>query len=78
MAYKKKSFMKGWMHVQQGQVKEVRKALMDALKISAYASWYLRLRGKYDFRVSEVESITNVFANYGITDVWDDIEIEKV
>lgn len=65
--------MKGWMQVQQGQVKEVRKALLDALKISSYASWYLRLRGNYDFRISEIESITQVFADYGIVDVWDDV-----
>jgi hypothetical protein len=71
-AKKEFSFKKGFMQVRQIDVEKVREEITDALGIRerTVGTWYNRLNGKIEPRVSEAEAIEDVFGKYGITDVW--------
>ena len=64
------SFQKGWAQVKQGDAREVRKKLMEVLCIKTNVSFYERLRGEIEPRISEHEAIEGVFSEYGITGIW--------
>ncbi len=64
------SFKKGYDQVQQKDAKEVREKIMTALNITTRRSWGLRLDGKIEPKVTEAQSIENIFKEYGITEVW--------
>nr|DAJ89868.1 MAG TPA: hypothetical protein [Caudoviricetes sp.] len=64
------SFNKGWSQVRNGDLPECRKRLMTALNIKTRAAFLNRLKGDVEPKVSEVRAIEDVFAQYGITDVW--------
>ena len=64
------SFSKGWSQVKNGDVTGCRKALMAALGIKTRAAFLNRLKGDVEPKVSEVKAIEDVFARYGITEVW--------
>jgi predicted transcriptional regulator len=51
-------------------IKEVRQKIMKALGIKHRASWIARLNGTIEPRVSEAKAIEEIFAEYGITDIW--------
>lgn len=64
------SFKKGYQQVQQKDAKEVRQKIMTALNLTSRRSWGLRLNGFIEPKVSEAQTIENIFQEYGITDVW--------
>jgi len=64
------SFKKGYQQVQQKDAKEVRQKIMTALKLTSRRSWGLRLNGEIEPKVSEAQSIEEIFNEYGITDIW--------
>lgn len=64
------SFRKGFDQVPVGIVKKVKAELMSALGVKSYPAWLNRLRGNIEPKVSEVQAIEKVFANYGITNIW--------
>ena len=64
------SFKRGWSQVRKCDQQTVRNKLMQAMNLGHRASFYERLRGDTEPRVSEYAAITMVFAEYGITDVW--------
>lgn len=64
------SFSKGWSQVKNGDVPECRNKLMDALGIKTRAAFLNRLKGDVEPKVSEVKAIEEVFARYGIKEVW--------
>jgi hypothetical protein len=45
---------------------------MQALGISNRTSWIKRLNGAVEPKVSEARAIEEIFAEYGITEVWGD------
>lgn len=64
------SFKRGWSQVPQSRVKECREALMEALGIGTRAAFLNRLNGDVEPKISQVKAIEDVFAKYGITDIW--------
>lgn len=64
------SFKKGFRQVPIGKTKEVREAIMTALDIRGRMTWYNRLNGEIEPRVSEAQKIEEIFNRYNITDVW--------
>ncbi len=63
-------FLLGWSQVPIGKAAEAKSRIMDALGISTRASWSNRLRGLYFLSLAERTAIENVFADYGIDEVW--------
>lgn len=64
------SFRKAWGQVPKNKAEEVRKRIMDALGMKTRNTFYIRMRGEIEPKVSEAESIEKIFSEYGITDVW--------
>jgi hypothetical protein len=74
---KKFSFKKGFDQVQHKDVTEVKKKIMSALKITTRAAWGFRLNGTIEPKVSEAQAIESIFAEYGITEIWGEYEVES-
>lgn len=66
----KYSFQRGYSQVRLKDLKEVKSELMSALNITTQVSWTGRIRGKVIPKIDEAAKIEQVFAKYGITDVW--------
>lgn len=64
------SFQKGFSQVKQKDIKNVKRKIMSALGISTRPSWTARLNGVVEPKVSEAKAIEEVFAEYGIKQVW--------
>lgn len=64
------SFKLGFSQVKRKDVKEVRERIMQALGLTTRASWYARLNGSVEPKVSEARAIEEVFTKFGITKVW--------
>lgn len=64
------SFKKGFSQVKNKDIRTVRQQIMDTLGITTRAGFHLRLTGNIEPRVSEAEKIAEVFARYGIHDIW--------
>lgn len=64
------SFLKGFNQVQVQHVSAVKKEIMKALKVNTRVSWYSRLYGNVEPKVSEAKSIESIFSKYGIKEVW--------
>ena len=64
------SFRRGYMQLAQRDVPKFREQLMRELRITTPNGWTARVYGRTEPRVSEAQAIENIFAEYGITDVW--------
>lgn len=64
------SFKKGWSQLPVGKSAEVKKKIIVALDLKCDTSFYPRLNGSYEPRLSEARAIEEIFAEYGITEVW--------
>lgn len=64
------SFNKGWSQVKNGDMSECRKKLMAALNVKTRAAFLNRLKGEVEPKISEAKAIEDVFAKYGIKEVW--------
>lgn len=64
------SFQVGFSQVQKRDLKEVRHRIMSVLNLTTRASWYARLNGRVEPRISEVRQIEEIFEEYGIKEVW--------
>lgn len=64
------AFRRGWLQVPLGAADDVKMKIMFALGIKTRVSWYNRLSGSYYLSPAERDAIANIFAEYGITDVW--------
>lgn len=67
-----KSFRKGYMQVQNQHIVEVREKITKALGLNNRQSFYNRMDGKPEPKVSEAKAIEDIFAEYNITDIWGD------
>lgn len=54
----------------RNKTEEVRLRIMAALSLQTRNTFYVRLRGKIEPKVSEAEKIEEIFRDYGITEVW--------
>lgn len=64
------SFKRGYSQVQNKDLSNVKREIMQALEIKTRPSWAARLNGQVEPKVSEAAAIESVFAKYGISDVW--------
>lgn len=64
------SFKKGYGQVQQKDAESVRNEIMTELNITTRESWRLRLNGKIEPKISEVQAIESIFNRYGIIEIW--------
>lgn len=64
------SFKRGYEQLAQKDVKDFREKLCERLGIKD-ATIYRKMSGNVDLRMSEGRIIEELFAEYGITDVWD-------
>lgn len=64
------SFMRGWSQVKNFQMPQVKAEILEALNLKTRVSWYQRLYGNIEPRITEVKAIEAVFAKYGIDEVW--------
>lgn len=68
---KEHSFQKGLNQVPLGKIPEIKKDIMEALKITSRPAWLRRLKGEVDPKTKEIQSVEAVFKRYGITkEVW--------
>lgn len=63
------SFMKGWKQLPQCELKAVRGEICAALNVSI-VTFYARLKGQPEPKVSEAKAIEGIFAQRGIHDIW--------
>lgn len=66
----KYSFQKGINQVQSGRKQLVRGRIMTALNLTTLPSYYQRLNGVVEPKVSEAKLIEEIFAKEGIKQVW--------
>jgi hypothetical protein len=66
------SFEKGWSQRRKCDESELRRKLSEAmnLKTKNRMSWWQHLRGLVEPKISEAKAIEEIFAEYGITEVW--------
>lgn len=64
------SFKKGYGQIQQKDLPKVRAELMTALGVSNKMSLSNYMRGRIEPKVGQSKAVEEVFAKYGITDVW--------
>ena len=63
-------FLKGYNQVQRKDLVAVRTEIMAALGITTRGTFYARMRGKPEPKVSEAQAIEAIFHRYNITDIW--------
>lgn len=64
------SFRKGWRQLKVTDAPIVKTRIIAALGLKCKSSFYPRLNGKYEPKISEAEAIEAIFREYGITDIW--------
>ncbi len=64
------SFNRGWSQVKNGDITECRAKLMSVLGIRTRVAFLNRLKGEVEPKISEARAIEQVFAEYGVTEVW--------
>lgn len=66
----KYAFKKGWQQVPRSKTEEVKNAIKEQLGISSNPAFYARVRGTVELKISEADKVVEIFAAYGITDIW--------
>lgn len=64
------SFIRGWSQIRQGDIKECRRMLMEALGVTSRPSFIARLRGRVEPKISEYVAIESIFHKFGVTNIW--------
>lgn len=64
------SFKKGYRQLPIGITKQVQSEIMSALRLEGRMSWYNRLNGRIEPKITEVQKIEEIFHNYNITEIW--------
>lgn len=68
------SFKKGYNQLAVKDAPEVREKIMKVLGLKNRATFYSRMNGAVEPRVSEAQAIEAIFLEYNITEVWGDEE----
>lgn len=66
------SFRKGYDQVKRKDIVAVRSEIMEALGLNTRMAFYQRMWGKVIPKVTEAKAIEQVFAKYGIKQIWGD------
>lgn len=66
---RKYSFRKGWKQLPEGKQKDFKKELVTRLDISE-STFYPRLRGEVEPKISEYHIIENLFLEYNVKEIW--------
>ena len=64
------SFKKGWNQLTAKDQAQVRSQIMRALGIQSIPSFYPRLNGAIEPKVTEAEAIEKIFKKRGIKNIW--------
>ncbi len=64
------SFQKGLNQVKMGDLPTVKSQIMMVLGIKSKQSWYMRLNGNIEPKVTEARAIEKIFHSYNITSIW--------
>lgn len=64
------SFKKGWEQLPQSKAQEAKERIVKALGLRFQSSFYYRLYGRCEPKVSEARAIEEIFHSYGITEIW--------
>ena len=64
------AFVRGMNRVPAMHVVDCKNEICATLGWNNRTSWYKHLYGEIEPRVSEAQAIEQVFAKYGVTDVW--------
>jgi len=67
----KYSFKRGYNNLPRKHLNEVRQEITEALGLTR-ESFYRRLRGEVEPKVSEAQIIEDIFNRYNITNIWGD------
>lgn len=65
------SFRRGWEQVRPVDMPFAKEKLMAAMSIGNRNSWALCLNGGKPFNDEQAKAVEAVFAEYGVTEVWD-------
>lgn len=68
--HEKFAFVRGLNRVPMMNVVAVKNEICEALGIVNRTTFYKRLYGTIEPKVSEAETINRIFAKYGVKDVW--------
>lgn len=68
----KYAFLRGFNQVPVAYASKVRDEILRVLKLNNRVSWYQRLYGNIEPKMTEAKAIEKVFFKYGITEVWGD------
>lgn len=60
----------GWSQVRNKDMQSVRKELMKVLGVTTRAAFLARLKGDVEPKVSQAKAVEEVFAKYGVKNVW--------
>lgn len=64
------AFQLGWSQVRNKDMQSVRKELMEVLGVTTRAAFLARLKGDVEPKVSQAKAVEEVFAKYGVKNVW--------
>jgi len=64
------AFLRGWNKVPVGMTNIIRDEVCAALGGVSLVTFYSRLKGIPEPKISEYQAIEEVFARHGITDIW--------
>ena len=64
------AFLRGWKQLPNGEMKAVRAEICAALGGVSLPTFYARLRGIPEPKVSEARAIEDIFKKRNITDIW--------
>lgn len=64
------AFKRGYMQVKKKDLRNLRKEIMQALGVVTIQTFYNRMNGDVEPRVSEMKAIESIFRKYGITEIW--------
>ncbi len=66
----KYAFLKGWRKVPKADANTLRGDICAALGGISISTFYSRLQGQPEPKISEAQAIESCFAAIGITDIW--------
>lgn len=64
------SFLRGYKQLPLEHATIVKNEIMKALGVKTRVSWYQRLYGNIEPKVSEAADIEMIFEKYGIKNIW--------
>lgn len=64
------SFLRGFNQVPVSCASKVKEEILQALKLNNRVSWYQRLYGNVEPKMTEAKAIEDIFKKYEITEVW--------